>query len=175
METAQLCQLLHRQHITKDIGNMGKNRRHRLLAEGPVKVRQGIFPAEQFPARHRHPGAQGVKRASDRIVLKAGNHHPVPRMNQGSNGHIQPMGTVHGEHHPLRLTVEHLPSQTPTAEYRLCRLHGRRVAAPARIGASEQSPVDCGAHCLGLVQRGRAVIQVNHGFSSSSPPSSRCR
>ena len=81
MEMAKLRQLLHRQHIAKHVGHMGKDRRYWLLTQGLVKGCQGVLPIKQLPARHCNPGSQGVKGAGDCVVLEARDHHPVPGTN----------------------------------------------------------------------------------------------
>ena len=154
---------------------MGKHRRNRLLRQRPVEGLQRIFPIKQLSSRHCDLSAQRMQRAGHRVMLKTGNHNPVPRMNQGAYGHVQTVGTVHGKNNPFRRTIKQLSGQIPAAEYRFGRFHRRRIPATPRVGAAEQRPVHRKAHCLRFMQGCRAVIQINHAFSSSSPPSSRCK
>ena len=60
---------------------------------------------EELRRRIHHRQAHlryGIQGAADGVVLIAGDHHPAAGNHQRPDGDVQPVGSVHGEHHILR-------------------------------------------------------------------------
>ena len=57
-----------------------------------------------------------VQGADDRVVLKAGDEHAAPRLHDGAYRNIERVGSIHGEHHVLRVRDLEQPLLVITAE-----------------------------------------------------------
>ena len=164
---AQGGQLLHRQHKAEHIGHMGAYDRLCLRLQGLVEGVQLGLPVKERCPGWDHLRAQGVERAGDCIVLPTRDHHPVPRPYQGPNGQVEPVGGIEGEYHAPRVRdAEEVRRRLTAAERRLCRPHGRRVAAAAGGGQVAHGPCCRPGDRRRLLQGGGRAVQIDHSCTS---------
>ena len=142
---------------------------------GPSEFLRRLLPPEGRRIHHRqaHP-RYGIQGAADGIVLIAGDHHPAAGNHQRPDGDVQPVGSVHGEHHILRRRhAEQRRRLGPTPEGRLLRPAGGGMTAPSGSGQLCRR-LRHGLPRLGrLFQRGGRSVQIDHVPASCQPLSVR--
>ena len=164
---AQGGDLPNRQHEAEYIGHVGAEHRLHVPVQLPLKGRQLGLPVKKGCLRHPHLRPQGAEGAGDGVVLIAGDHHRVPRLQQGADGDIQAVGGVEGKHHLLRvLQMEELRRGPAAGEGRLRRSHGGGVAAPPRGGQMVHRPGHGPGHGGRLLQGGGCAVQIDHNSTS---------
>ena len=165
---AQGGDLGHRQHIAKDVGDMVAYDCGDLRGQQPLELVQDGLRLKQGRGGHLHLDVWDCgQRPRDGVVLVAGNQHGVPRLDQGLNGDVEPMGGVEGQYHIVGLPhVKQLRRRLAAGEGGLRGQHGRLVSAPSgrghvvdRIGAGT-------GHGGRFLQRGSGGVQVDHRSTS---------
>ena len=100
---AESGDLLQRLDAAEHVGHMVDDHRIRPGQNGPSEFLRHLLPPEGRRIHHRQAHLRyGVQGAADGVVLIAGDHHPAAGNHQRPDGDIQPVGSVHGEHHILR-------------------------------------------------------------------------
>lgn len=98
---AQSRHTLHRQDITKNVGDMVADHTGYALELAAEGLHQ--FPRlEQRAGRHAYVCSQCMQRPGDGIVLITGDKHGIARLDQGFDGNIEGVGRIEGEDHLLR-------------------------------------------------------------------------
>ena len=163
---AQSRHTLHRQDITKNVGDMVADHTGYALELAAEGLHQ--FPRlEQRAGRHAYVCSQCMQRPGDGIVLITGDKHGIARLDQGFDGNIEGVGRIEGEDHLLRsLYLKKLRSGLPAGEGRVRRQHGGRVPAPARRGHMAHGIRSRPRHRGRLLQRGRGIVQIDHSSTS---------
>ncbi len=96
--------LLHGEDKAEHIGYMGTYSRVHPLVQGLSEgLYQSLRPKERAAGHPDLHIRDGVERPGDRVVLIAGDHHSVPRTDQGLYGDIQSVGGVKRKDHLFRL------------------------------------------------------------------------
>ena len=87
-----------------------------LTFQGFFPLRKRILPVKEPPPGHENIRPQPMEGPGHGVMLKAGDHHSVPRLDQGMNGHVQSVGGVQGEHHLLRPAIKQRRRPLPAGE-----------------------------------------------------------
>ena len=97
-------------------------------AELLVKLTERILLVEKAASGHGYILRQHSERPCDAVVLKAGDEHAAPRLHDGAYRNIERVGSIHGEHHVLRVRDLEQPRRGLAAlKHGLRRAHGRSV------------------------------------------------
>ena len=139
---AQGGDVLDGQDEAEHIGNMGAHRRPHLRGQRPAEGLQSGRPVKQGAVRHphRHP-RDGPERPGDCVVLITGDHHGVPRPDQGFDGQIQPVGGIESKDHLFRLRhIKEGGGLLPAGKGGVRRRHSGPVSPPAWAGQMADGP-----------------------------------
>ena len=113
---------------------------------------------------------QSFQRPHHRIVLVARDHGVSAVLQAGFDGDIQPVGGVHGEHHPFRvLQSEIISRQTAAVINLLSRPHSGLVPGPAGISAALHGLNHGPPHRGWLLQGGCGIVKIDHSTTSRQP------
>ena len=165
--------LLHRHPHTKDVGALGADNQAGVWADQMLKVPDHLFVAGtglgDAVGNQPLPG-QRVHHPVDRVVLKVGDNHMVPRPQHALDDDVQRLGAVFGKNHLLRLAAKELRGQLPAAVHPLGRFDGEVVTAPSGIGAvAHQRLLHRLCHAGRLWKGGGRIVKVDHLPPPSSP------
>ncbi|MPN06103.1 hypothetical protein SDC9_153358 [bioreactor metagenome] len=158
---------LHRLHRSEDVGHVGADHRVHIRRDGLFKgLRRQVRP-KQRGARHADVRRQRRQRPGDGVVLVPGDDDSPAVGNKAFDGDIQSVGSVHGEHHLLRLRyMKEFCQLRAAGKQRLGRLHGLRISAPPRRAHLPQGRFHRVTHRLRFLETGGRAVQIDH----SQPP-----
>ena len=112
---------------------------------------------------------QVVQRPQHGIVLEIGRNDMVARRNQPVECDIERLGRVRGEHDMVRpRTAEQLRQPCAGVEHHARGRQRHAMRAARGISGGEYRVFDRLGHFGRLVQRGRCVIQIDHGVPPSA-------